>query len=83
MCTRVLTLRFNPVLEGFDDAPLRDFLKDKAVLSIRSWNNDVRNCRTANRNNNALGNRNANIGFRLLSIRFVPESRVHGPWVRA
>ena len=35
MLVRVLTLRFDPVLDGFDDAPLRDFLKDKAVLSLR------------------------------------------------
>jgi ATP-dependent DNA helicase RecQ len=26
---------FDPVLNGFDDTPLRDFLKDKEVLSVR------------------------------------------------
>lgn len=35
LLVRVLTLRFDPVLDGFEDAPLRDFLKDKAILSIR------------------------------------------------
>jgi ATP-dependent DNA helicase RecQ len=35
MLVRVITLRFNPVLGSFDDTALRDFLKDKEVLSIR------------------------------------------------
>jgi superfamily II DNA helicase RecQ len=35
MFVRVITLRFDPVIESFDDAPLRDFLKDKEVLAIR------------------------------------------------
>ncbi|MBN2374712.1 SUMF1/EgtB/PvdO family nonheme iron enzyme [bacterium] len=30
-----------------------------------SWNNNARNCRSANRNNNNPDNRNNNIGFRL------------------
>ena len=30
-----------------------------------SWNNNPQNCRVANRNNNAPGNRNNNLGFRL------------------
>lgn len=34
MLARVLTLRFDPLRGGFDDAPLRDFLKDKDVLAI-------------------------------------------------
>jgi len=34
MLTRVITLRFNGVLDGFDDAPLRDFIKDKEVISV-------------------------------------------------
>ncbi len=29
-----------------------------------SWNNNGRNCRSANRNNNWPGNRNNNLGFR-------------------
>ena len=29
-----------------------------------SWNNDARNCRSANRNNNGPGNENNNLGFR-------------------
>ncbi len=32
-----------------------------------NWNNNARNCRSANRNNNNPDNRNNNIGFRLLS----------------
>ncbi len=35
MLARVFTLHFDPVVEGFDDVPLRDFLKDKTVLSLR------------------------------------------------
>jgi len=31
-----------------------------------SWNNDARNLRSANRNNNSPGNRNDNLGFRLV-----------------
>lgn len=34
MLARVLTLRFDPLRGGFDDAPLYDFLKDKEVLAI-------------------------------------------------
>jgi len=30
-----------------------------------SWNNNARNCRSANRNRNTPGNRNNNLGFRL------------------
>ncbi len=36
-----------------------------------SWNNNPRNCRSANRNRNAPGNRNSNLGFRLLSSAVV------------
>lgn len=32
-----------------------------------SWNNDADNARAANRNNNDPGNRNDNLGFRLLA----------------
>jgi ATP-dependent DNA helicase RecQ len=35
MLAAVITLRFNPVLGGFDDAELRRFIVDKEVLSIR------------------------------------------------
>ena len=34
-----------------------------------SWNNNARNCRSANRNRNSPGSRNDNLGFRLLSTR--------------
>jgi len=39
------------------------------VLRGGSWNNNARNCRSANRNNNPPDNRNSNVGFRLV---FVP-----------
>jgi ATP-dependent DNA helicase RecQ len=35
MLARVITLRFSAMLDGFDDAPLRDFLKDKDVHALR------------------------------------------------
>lgn len=35
MQTRVITLRFNGLLDGFDDTPLREFIKDKEVISVR------------------------------------------------
>lgn len=35
MLARVITLRFDSTLGGFDDSPLRDFLKDKDVVALR------------------------------------------------
>jgi ATP-dependent DNA helicase RecQ len=35
MLASVITLRFNPILGGFDDTELRRFIADKEVLSIR------------------------------------------------
>lgn len=35
MLVRIFTLRFNSLLDGFDDTPVRDFIKDKEVRSIR------------------------------------------------
>lgn len=35
MLIRIMTLKFNPVLEQFDDAALQDYLKDKETLSVR------------------------------------------------
>ena len=35
MLARVLTLQFDTVVGQFDDTPLRDFLQDKDVLSLR------------------------------------------------
>jgi hypothetical protein len=37
------------------------------------WNNDARNCRSANRNNNTPGNRNNNLGFRVSLARRIEE----------
>jgi hypothetical protein len=34
-----------------------------------NWNNDARNCRSANRNNNEPGNRNNNLGLRVARAR--------------
>lgn len=39
-----------------------------------SWNNNAKNARSANRNNNAVGNRNNDLGFRLSSP---PAHAVH------
>jgi len=35
MLVRMMTLKFNPVLDQFDDAALQDYLKDKEILSIK------------------------------------------------
>ena len=35
MLARVVTLRFDPVSEAFDDGPLQEFLRSKEVLTIR------------------------------------------------
>ena len=35
MLARVLTLRFDPQLEAFDDQPLREFLAQREVLAVR------------------------------------------------
>jgi ATP-dependent DNA helicase RecQ len=35
MLVRVFTLRFDPILDRFDDGEVRDFIKDKEMLSIR------------------------------------------------
>ncbi|RXK85136.1 hypothetical protein EST62_07590 [Chlorobaculum sp. 24CR] len=40
------------------------------VLRGGSWNNNARNCRSAYRDNDNPGNRNNNVGFRLV---FVPQ----------
>ncbi|NJL40588.1 MAG: hypothetical protein HC840_03445 [Leptolyngbyaceae cyanobacterium RM2_2_4] len=36
------------------------------MLRGGSWNNNPRNCRSANRNRNLRDNRNNNIGFRVV-----------------
>ena len=49
------------------------------------WNNNASHCRSSNRNNDTPGNRNNNLGFRLLSTRrcqrvpFKDRSRVPVP----
>ena len=35
MRARILTLRFSPTLDGFDDSPLQEFVRDKQVLGCR------------------------------------------------
>ena len=34
MQTRVITLRFNELVDGFDDTPLRGFIRDKVIVSV-------------------------------------------------
>jgi hypothetical protein len=47
------------------------------------WNNDAVNCRSANRNHDAPGNRNDNLGFRLVSTSRCRWDAVHGLHPRA
>ncbi len=35
MLARVLTVRFDPALEAFDDGPLREFLKAREAIAVR------------------------------------------------
>jgi len=35
MLIRIMTLKFNPVLEQFDDVALQDYLKDKEILCVK------------------------------------------------
>ena len=35
MLVKIFSMTFNSVVGGFDDEPLRDFIKDKEVISIR------------------------------------------------
>ncbi|MGF1486572.1 MAG: SUMF1/EgtB/PvdO family nonheme iron enzyme, partial [Prochloraceae cyanobacterium] len=43
-----------------------------AIKNGGSWNNNPNNCRSAYRNNNNPGNRNNNIGFRV--VRLAPST---------
>ncbi len=43
------------------------------VIRGGSWNNNAQNLRSAYRNNNGLGKRNNNVGFRVVSTRFLNE----------
>jgi hypothetical protein len=47
------------------------------------WNNNAVNCRSAKRNNDAPGNRNENVGFRLASTRHCQRRCVYGCSARA
>ncbi|MEH1802693.1 MAG: SUMF1/EgtB/PvdO family nonheme iron enzyme [Nostoc sp.] len=38
------------------------------MLRGGSWNNNPRNCRSANRNYNARDNKNDNVGFRVVVV---------------
>ena len=46
----------------------RDSAVIDRVLRGGSWNDNARNCRTANRNGNDPDNRNDNIGFRVVVV---------------
>ena len=46
------------------------------VLRGGSWDNNARNCRSANRNRNNPDNRNNNIGFRVASASAAWKARI-------
>jgi hypothetical protein len=37
MLLHIITLKFNSVLERFDDTELKEFIKDKEVLSVKDY----------------------------------------------
>jgi hypothetical protein len=45
------------------------------VIRGGGWNNNAQNCRSAIRNNDDAGNRNNDLGFRLVSTEFPPDKR--------
>ena len=54
------------------------------VIRGGSWDNNARNLRAANRNNDDPGNRNPNLGVRLLSSCLIGQMRrVYGRGARA
>ncbi|MBP3407031.1 MAG: SUMF1/EgtB/PvdO family nonheme iron enzyme [Kiritimatiellae bacterium] len=65
-------------LETVDFGNRRRASGDNRVLRGGSWNNNARNCRSANRNRNRPGNRNNNIGFRL-ACSAAPQENPRGP----
>ncbi|MBH8564090.1 SUMF1/EgtB/PvdO family nonheme iron enzyme [Nostoc sp. CENA67] len=48
---------------------MEKWVKRYRLLRGGSWNNNPRNCRSANRNYNARDNRNNNVGFRVVVVR--------------
>jgi len=34
MLVKIFTLRFNPLIGGFDDEPVQRFLQDKSVIKV-------------------------------------------------
>jgi hypothetical protein len=69
-----------PFLEAVTRPPGRRW--KRRVLRGGSWNNNGRNCRAANRNSNEPGNRNNNIGFRVLLFAgaSTPRAKRRLPW---
>ncbi|MDX2032705.1 MAG: SUMF1/EgtB/PvdO family nonheme iron enzyme [Blastocatellia bacterium] len=53
------------------------------VIRGGSWNNSAVNCRSANRNNADPGNRDDNLGLRLVSTSHRRWSAIHGSRSRA
>ena len=60
-------------------------LQGLAVMHLRggAWNNNQNNARAVYRNNNPPGNRNNNIGFRVVVSRPTPFAPLHRPVAQA
>ncbi|MEO0444952.1 MAG: SUMF1/EgtB/PvdO family nonheme iron enzyme [Verrucomicrobiota bacterium] len=58
-------------------------MRANRVLRGGSWNNSAQNCRSAQRNANDPGNRNDNIGFRLLAAHPFSEEAADPAFVPA
>ncbi|MBP8131824.1 MAG: SUMF1/EgtB/PvdO family nonheme iron enzyme [Candidatus Hydrogenedentes bacterium] len=74
-CARRLRRHVAPARTGIRlPAFCQGLKKGQALRVVRggSWNNNPRNCRSANRNNDTPDNRNTNNGLRLLRA---PDSR--------
>ncbi|MBF0451422.1 MAG: SUMF1/EgtB/PvdO family nonheme iron enzyme [Candidatus Magnetomorum sp.] len=71
------------IQRDFKEIPYKDLgfhpMGSNRVIRGGGWNSNARNCRSANRNGNSPGNRNNNVGFRLVSPLRTAKIKCHCP----